>query len=302
MGGSVELQRREQRISTARRTVVALAYVPLLAAENVVGAIEIVNYEQSFPAAMLESLKELAALAGPAIAGALAYEAERNISLHSISRVTQMYDLEKVFNSTLEMDELLGTIASKFQEVLNVQGVNLWMVDGDALQLVACAGVDPTVQLEAVQSPGEGVAGDISESGESVLIEDPDDARLAKRNSGFEDSPIFSLIAAPLMEHENLVGVIEAVNRLDGLAFDEDDQFFLLTNISETASNALHNASLLQKPSARLRFSKRWSRSAEKLHPRSTWIASWTPLSMAPARSFLMSAPPSRLSSAGACN
>ena len=242
---AAELQREDYAHLDTRRTVVALAYVPLLAAENVVGAIELVNYEQSFPAAILDSLKELAALAGPAIAGALAYEAERNTSLHSISRVTQMYDLEKVFNSTLEMDELLGTIASKFQEVLNVQGVNLWMVDGDALQLVACAGVDPTVQLEAVQNPGEGVAGDISENGESVLIDDPDDERLAKRNAGFEDSPIFSLLAAPLLEHENLVGVIEAVNRLDGLPFDEDDQF-LLTNISETASNALHNASLLQ--------------------------------------------------------
>src|SRR5262249_41722234 len=48
-----------------------------------------------------------------------------------------------------------------------------------------------------------------------------------------------------LMEHENLVGVVEAINRLDGMPFDEDDQF-LLTNICETATNALHNSSLLQ--------------------------------------------------------
>jgi len=56
---------------------------------------------------------------------------------------------------------------------------------------------------------------------------------------------VFSIVAVPLLEHENLVGVVEAVNRLDGLPFDDDDQF-LLTNICETASNALHNASLLQ--------------------------------------------------------
>ena len=41
------------------------------------------------------------------------------------------------------------------------------------------------------------------------------------------------------------MGVVEAVNRLDGVPFDEDDEF-LLANICETASNALHNASLLQ--------------------------------------------------------
>lgn len=240
-----DLQREEYAHLDTRRTVVALAYVPLLADENVIAAIELINYEQSFPAAMLEALTEIAALAAPAVAGALAYEAERNTNLHSISRVTQMYDLEKVFNSTLEMDELLGTIASKFQEVMNVQGINLWMVDGDALELVACAGFDPTVQLGAGQKPGEGIAGDISDNGEPVLIDNPEDQRLKTRNAGFEENPIFSLLAAPLMEHENLVGVVEAVNRMDGLPFDEDDQF-LVTNICETASNALHNASLLQ--------------------------------------------------------
>jgi RND family efflux transporter MFP subunit len=156
-----------------------------------------------------------------------------------------MYDLEKVFNSTLEMDELLETIGKKFQEVLNVQGVNLWMVSGNAVELVAQAGMDPTTPLETVQKPGDGIAGDLSDNGEAVLINDPADERLEKRNTGIEEGAIFSLVAAPLMEHENLVGVVEAINRLDGEPFDEDDQF-LLSNICETASNALHNASLLQ--------------------------------------------------------
>jgi len=158
-----------------------------------------------------------------------------------------MYDLEKVFNSTLEMDELLATIAKKFQEVMNVQGVNLWMVsnDNDALELVSCEGYDPTVKLGMVQRPGEGIAGDISDSGEAVLVDNTEDERLQKRNAGIEEGLVFSILAAPLLEHENLVGVVEAVNRFDGLPFDEDDQF-LLTHICETASNALHNTSLLQ--------------------------------------------------------
>jgi RND family efflux transporter MFP subunit len=156
-----------------------------------------------------------------------------------------MYDLEKIFNSTLELDDLLAMIAKKFAEVMNVQGINLWMVNGDAVELISQAGFDATVAIGATQKPGEGIAGDLSDSGESVLIDDPEDERLQIRNAGFEDSAVFSLLAAPLMELENLVGVLEAVNRLDGLPFDEDDQF-LLANICETASNALHNAELLQ--------------------------------------------------------
>jgi RND family efflux transporter MFP subunit len=239
------LQREDLSHLDIRRTAVSLAYVPLLVDETLVGAIELVSYERSFPDTVLQSLNEIAELASPAIAAALSYENERNVSLQSISRVTQMYDLEKVFNSTLEMDELLEMIAKKFAEVMNVQGINLWMVNGDAVELVSQAGFDATVSSGAVQRTGDGVAGNVSDSGESVLIDDPDDERLQKRNSGFEDGSVFSLLAAPLMEHEHLVGVMEAVNRLDGQPFDEDDQF-LLTTICETASNALHNANLLQ--------------------------------------------------------
>jgi len=156
-----------------------------------------------------------------------------------------MYDLEKVFNSTLEMDELLAIITTKLQEVMGVQGINLWMVNNDTLELVRCAGYDPTVHPGRTEGRGDGIAGDISDDGEPVLIDDPNDERLQKRNAGHEGEAVFSVVASALMEGENLVGVVEAVNRQDGVPFDEDDQF-LLTSICATASNALHNASLLQ--------------------------------------------------------
>jgi len=95
-----------------RRTVVSLAYAPLVVNESLVGVIELIGNEELLPDTVLESLREIAEVASPAIAAAVAYESERNASLHSISRVTQMYDLEKVFNSTLEMGELLPMIAT----------------------------------------------------------------------------------------------------------------------------------------------------------------------------------------------
>lgn len=239
------LQREDFAHLDIRRTATALVYVPLLIDDTLIGAIEFVSYDQTVPADVLQSISEIAELATPAIAAALNYENERNVSLQSISRVTQMYDLEKVFNSTLEMDQLLEMIAKKFSEVMRVQAVNLWMFADDQLQLVARAGFDGTSNVGSTQKAGQGIAGDISESGEPILIADADDERLKKRNGQAEEGAIFSLIAAPLMELENLVGVVEAVNRLDGHPFDEDDEF-LLANMCETASNALHNADLLQ--------------------------------------------------------
>lgn len=241
-----QLAREDYAHLDVRRTLASLAYVPLLAEGVLVGTIELISYERSLSNSTLETVSALAQLAAPAIAAALAYEGERNGSLQSITRVTQMYDLEKVFNSHLEMDELLATIAAKVREVMSVESANVWMVEEDTVRLMSQDGGDASVQVGARQGPGDGIAGKISDDGEPVLIADADDERLRARNAGAaENGGIFSLLAVPLMDGEALVGVIEVVNRVDGRAFDDDDQF-VLSSISETASNALHNASLLQ--------------------------------------------------------
>jgi RND family efflux transporter MFP subunit len=242
---AAQLAREDYAHLDVRRTLTSLAYVPFLAEGVLVGAIELLSYDRVLSHSQLESVSAIAQLAAPAIASALAYEGERNSSLQSITRVTQMYDLEKVFNSSLEMDELLATIASKVQEVMNVQVANVWMVEGDTVTLSSQQGSDPTANIGATQGPADGVAGKVSDDGEPVLIDDPDDERLRARNRDIEDGAVFSLLALRLMDRESLVGVIEVVNRLDGQPFDEDDQF-VLSNVCETASNALHNASLMQ--------------------------------------------------------
>ncbi len=240
-----DLPREEYAHLNIRRTVAALAGIPLFVDDNLVGAVEVLSFRNPITEAAVASLSDFLKIAALGIAAGAAYEAERNTQLESITRVTQMYDLEKVFNSNLEMDELMNMITTKFQEVMSVQAVNLWMVDGDGVTLTSQAGYDGTAAIGAAQKPGEGVPGDVSDSGEPVLIEDPEDPRLAKRNEGVDEGAVFSLVAAPVMDRGSLVGVVEAVNRKDGVPFD-DDELFLLTTICETASNALHNASLLQ--------------------------------------------------------
>ena len=173
------------------------------------------------------------------------YEVERHNSLTSITRLTHFYDIEKVFSSTLEMDQLLPIIGSKICETLECQAVNVWMVQGDgSLLLMHQAGRDPTTRQGMTQKGGEGIAGDVSDNGEPVLITDPEDERLVRRNLNTEEGRVESIVVAPLLDKESLVGVVEAVNRLDGKPFDEDD-LFVLGSLNETASIALRNASLL---------------------------------------------------------
>jgi RND family efflux transporter MFP subunit len=240
-----ELAREHYAHLHTRRTLTSLAYLPLRNQTELFGAIEIVSFDGELSEGNISALQPMSEVTAGALANAAAYEQERNSTLSSITRITQLYDLEKVFGSTLELDQLLPIIASKFREVLECQVVNVWLLQGDeSLELMQQSGVDPTVAEGMKQKPGEGIAGDVSDDGEPVLIESAHDERLVQRNDGVEQGAIFSLMVAPLIDKGALVGVVEAANRLDGAPFDEDE-LFALTTLTETAVGALHNASLL---------------------------------------------------------
>ena len=226
-----------------RRTMKSLALVPVAFEETLYGVIEIVSFENALSVDDLAPVEEVAEVSAIGFASALGYEAERNTQLQSITRITQLYDLERVFNSTLEMESLLAIIPTKIREILTAQGINLWMVEDDVLLLASRDGEDATTELE--QRSTDGIVNAVSDSGESVLIDNPEDERLIARNEGVEEGAVESLMAVPIRDGEFVVGVLEAVNKMDGAPFDEDDLFFLST-ISETAATALHNASLLE--------------------------------------------------------
>jgi RND family efflux transporter MFP subunit len=100
------------------------------------------------------------------------------------------------------------------------------------------------VAEKSSQKAGEGLAGAVSDNGEPLLVDDAGDPRLVERNGSHTEGRIVSLIVAPIMDKESLVGVIEVVNKMDGTLLDDDD-LFALGSLADTASTALHNASLL---------------------------------------------------------
>jgi len=228
-----------------RRTLRSLAYLPLVSGADLVGLVEILCFENEITDAEITELHEAANVAAFALNAAHGYESERNDSLASISRLTLLYDLEKSFSSTLEMDELLPIISDKFREVMECSAINLWLLRGDeSLELMHQSGFDPTTPAGSVQKPGEGIPGDVSDNGEAVLIVGPGDPRLGARSAASTQDGVSSLIVVAIMDRGALVGVVEAINKLEATPFDDDD-VFALSSVTETASTALHNASLL---------------------------------------------------------
>src|SRR5436305_2064704 len=86
-----------------RRTVVSLAYSPILLNELLLGMVELVSFDHRIETIDLEKLDDCIQFAAIALAAALAHENERNGQFQTINRLTQLYDLERSFNSTLKM-------------------------------------------------------------------------------------------------------------------------------------------------------------------------------------------------------
>jgi transcriptional regulator with GAF, ATPase, and Fis domain/multidrug resistance efflux pump len=242
-----QVRREDYAHLNVSRSVESVAYIPLIMSEQLIGAIEILTFAAALEPEQVEELGLVVSLAAPAILAAESADAQRHELLDSVHRMSQLYDLEKSLNSTLELDAVVAQIPAKAIAMLPCQAIHLWLFDDDTLRLLSSSGEDTTVELRITQAPGEGYVADMAETGEALLIVDPDDERLALRNQTFnpesEILPVKNALLVPLMQDEAEVGVIEAINR-EGRPFDEDDEFFLMS-MAETVSNALKNASLM---------------------------------------------------------
>jgi transcriptional regulator with GAF, ATPase, and Fis domain len=154
-----------------------------------VGAFEIVSFSDPLTESRLQSLEGLAELAVIALESAEQYEEQRQNLLDSIHRLTQLYDLEKSLNETLDFEPLLELIPVKVAAMLPCQAIHLWMFDGGKLKLVSAWGEDATAEVGATEEAGEGYVGDMAEEGVPLLISDPDDPRLASRNAACRRGP-----------------------------------------------------------------------------------------------------------------
>ena len=226
-----------------RRHVESFACVPVMLDEVLVGAIEMVTFERFLEQQDVDAVLEITEIAAIAMATAVSEEMDHNASLETVTRLTMLYDMEKVFHSTIQMDDLVPLIAGKTRDLLNVQAVNLWLVQGEELLLMYTAGSDPTVAMGVSLKEGEGAPGMAVDGGDVFVLQQGDE-RLAARN-GEHEGAINSLAASPIVSDGFAVGVLEIVNRNDGKPITDTDVFFLAT-LCESAGTALHNASLFE--------------------------------------------------------
>ena len=134
MYSGADVPREEYAHVNVARSIASLAYLPFSHAGTLVGLIEVITFSEPISAAELERLAEVVVLAAPAILSAEEFERQRQDLLDSVHRMTQLYDLEKSLNATLELEAVTAMVPAKTAAMLECQAMHLWLFDGDELR------------------------------------------------------------------------------------------------------------------------------------------------------------------------
>jgi signal transduction histidine kinase len=218
--------------------------VPLNAGAETIGALSIGSHDgaTTYTRGQLELLQAIADQTAGAIVKARLLEEtqQRAQQLSTLNEITRQ------LTSTLELDPLLQNILDNAVGILNCEAGSLFLMDDQTGELVFRVTVGPVASNLIGQRlpPGTGIVGRAVEMRKPVI--ENEDQNSATRFKGIDQQTGFvsrSLMAVPLQVKDNVIGVIEVINRRDGLPFVQDDQS-LLTAFAGQAAVAIENARL----------------------------------------------------------
>ncbi len=162
-------------------------------------------------------------------------------------RLQRILEISQTLTSTFDLDELLHLILSAATELTDTEAASLMLLNetGTELRFAASNGREMD-KLARLHVPiGGSLAGSILLSGQPMMIDDVQhDPRHFTGVDKQLDFQSRSLLGVPLMLRERPIGVLEALNKHDNLAFTEEDGQLLMT-LAAQAAVAIDNARLV---------------------------------------------------------
>ncbi len=224
--------------------VYAWMSVPLNAGAETIGALTLAKRDTtvSYTAEQLGLLQSISdQVAGAIVKARLLSEAERRArQLSTLNEVTRQ------LTSNLASEPLLQNILDSAVEILNCEAGSLLLVDEQTDELVFRVTVGPVAKdLEGRRmAPGAGLVGKAVKTHQPIIVNDvqssPEWFKGTDKQTGFVTQ---ALLVVPMMVKDDVIGVIEVLNKKDTTPFNRDDQY-LLSAFAAQAAVAIENARL----------------------------------------------------------
>ncbi|HCK65114.1 MAG TPA: hypothetical protein DHW49_02510 [Anaerolineae bacterium] len=228
----------------ALENVFAWMGVPLNAGAATIGTLSIGSRDGSisYTRGQLELLQAIAdQTAGAIVKARLLEETEQRAR-----QLSTLNEITRQLTSTLELNPLLQNILENAVGILNCEAGSLFLVDEETDELVFRVTVGPvaTNLIGKRLPPGTGIVGRAVQTRNAVI--ENEDQNSKSRFTGIDQQTGFvsrSLMAVPLQVKDRVIGVIEVINRRDGLPFVQNDET-LLNAFAGQAAVAIENARL----------------------------------------------------------
>jgi len=235
-----------RNITPSAQNVYAWMGVPLNSGAETIGALSVGSPDPTvtYTRAQLDLLQAVAdQTVGAIVKARLLDETQKRAQ-----QLSTLNEITRQLTSTLEQGPLLQNILDYSVGILNCEAGSLFIMDDQTGDLVFRVTVGPAVagNLLGQRIPaGAGIVGRAVQS-RMPVIENDAHRSFSRFNTDKQTGFVSrSLLAVPMLIKERVLGVIEVINRRDGLPFVSDDQT-ILTAFAGQAAVSIENARLLE--------------------------------------------------------
>jgi PAS domain S-box-containing protein len=167
---------------------------------------------------------------------------QRNRDLAMLNRASQ------ALISILELDQVIISVLEEVRRLLDVVACSVWLVDPETEELICRQATGPqNVVVRGWRlAPGQGIAGWVSRSGESLIV--PDTWADERYYNSVEERiglALRSVLSVPLQVKEDVIGVLQIVDT-QVARFSKSD-LELVEPLAAVAAIAIENAQLYEQ-------------------------------------------------------
>lgn len=220
--------------------------VPMISGSELVGTMSVFSRDPAlvFTDDQLNLFQAIAdQVAGAIVKSRLLSESERRAQ-----QLTSLNEIGRSLTSTLELRPLLNRILNSAVEILSCEAGSLFLIDEQTQELVFEVVLGPVAaDLTGRRLPaGTGLVGQVAQTGRAMIANDT-----KRHKEWFEQTDLQTgfdtqdMLIVPMSLQENVIGVIEVINKKDGSPFHQNDQE-LLTTFTSQATIAIQNARLYE--------------------------------------------------------
>ena len=145
--------------------------------------------------------------------------------MFDIDKLEMLVTVSRLLSSKLDIGDLLTTIMRLATRVVNSERASLYLLDEKTQELYFDVALDLDDDLKKMRFKlGEGIAGHVAKEGKSLISNnvdrDPSHTKKVDDKSGYVTK---SLLTCPMIIKGHIIGVVQAINKIDG-EFNEDDK------------------------------------------------------------------------------